>query len=858
MKQAAKPRTKKTDTVKKSQTGAKAPLRKVKKAAIGNTAMTPVATRASATASTPASAAKSVTSGAKPVATTAGSTAEHSLPAIVRQAHWIWAVDMRWDIHNCYAQFRKTFELPKVPAKAPLCITADQSYQLYINGRYVCRGPARGFQSNWPCDELDVSAWLRAGTNCIAIRAYTPGLSNFQYLNEGYAGLLVAAQWGKTRILSDSTWKGRRQTGVSRDQIMTSLQLFPQESIDLRSEDPAWLQPDYDDSHWTDKVVSVVWNNMPWNTLEARGIPMLREEIVAEADCIGTAEGKSLPQTPLNTRNIAVNRANEGLAHKSCGGDISKPLRFAPSKEGTWRSVLIDFGKTVVGSVLLEISGAKGGEVVETFHAETIDEATLAPHFVRDSHCRMAFAHRLTCRKGKQAHDFYHTFGFRYMVLTVRDNSTPLQIRVRLRTTLYPHQISGSFSSSDAQLEAIWNTCCWTEQVCSMDAYVDTPWREQAQWWGDARVQAWNTFHMSGDERLLLRGIRQIAQMDTPTGITYGHAPTMAHNCILPDFTLIWICTLWDAWRQSGSLDAFLAQQHRIETALAYFTEWTNAKSGLLEYDPRYWLFLDWTPLQKDGQSSVYSLWLLYALDRLTELYAAAQNRTRGQATRQWATRLRTGLRKLLAPSGLLRDGILPSGKTNPHCSVHAQTLSLLTDLAPEHRETMLRKSLLPFVREQSDDPIRPSAYWVTYVYTVLGENGYGADVLAHIRRHWEPMVKHGTTWENWNPVLGNESFSHAWSAHPLFHLMQILGGVRQSAPGWKRIRYQPTFVGNHASISIPSPLGDIRSSWQRNGDHIEATLGVPVGMEAEILLPGQRVKNVGHGEHRFAINHPE
>ena len=80
--------------------------------------------------------------------------------------------------------------------------------------------------------------------------------------------------------------------------------------------------------------------------------------------------------------------------------------------------------------------------------------------------------------------------------------------------------------------------------MCSLDAFVDTPWREQAQWWGDARVQAWNVFHLNGDTQLFRRGIAQIAAQTLPNGLTYGHAPTMAHECILPDFTLIWLITL--------------------------------------------------------------------------------------------------------------------------------------------------------------------------------------------------------------------------------------------------------------------------------------------------------------------------
>ncbi len=241
------------------------------------------------------------------------------------------------------------------------------------------------------------------------------------------------------------------------------------------------------------------------------------------------------------------------------------------------------------------------------------------------------------------------------MVLTVRDNTQELQVATSLRTAMYPVEEKGSFACSNPALEKIWQACAWTERICSMDAYVDTPWREQAQWWGDARVQAWNTFHLSGDSRLLHRGIRQIGAQTTPTGITYGHAPTMAHNCILPDFTLIWMATLWDEYWQTGSLESFLAQQSTIESALAYFEEWTNPKTGLLKYDQRYWLFLDWTDIQKDGESAVYNFWLLYALDRLTTLYLAAGQRPAASRCRRWAGKVRKALLALQAKDGLDR-----------------------------------------------------------------------------------------------------------------------------------------------------------------------------------------------------------
>ncbi len=774
------------------------------------------------------------------------------LPEVLDKADWIWPTKADWDRVNRYAVFRHYFSLKAVPSKAPLLITADQSYQLYINGEYVCRGPARGFQHSWPYDLVDVSRWLKKGKNLLAVRAHNPGLSNFQYLNQGKAGLLVAAKWGQTEIFTTKDWKACSQTSIRKEMVPGSLQLFPQEVIDLRVDDTEWMSPDFDDSNWTHPLDGTCWNGMPWYGLEERGVPMLEENEIRPGRVIGQACGSNAPDV-LTTRNLSVTRFEEGLAHEPFEKDIEN-IPFKRSPKNGWRSVLIDLGKLHVGSVILDIEGARGGEMVETCHFETIDRETLCPHYKPEAHCRMAFSQRLTCRPGQNRHAFYQVFGFRYLVLTVRGNAGPLTVTPSLRTALYPLRHNGCFDSSDEQLKAIWETCAWTQRVCSLDAYVDTPHREQAQWWGDARVQAWNTFHLDGDARLFRRGIRQIAAQTTPDGVTYGHAPTIAHNCILPDFTLIWMLTLWDYYWQTGSLEPFQAHQETIRGALAYFRQWTDEKTGLLRYDKRYWLFLDWTGIRREGCSSVYNLWLLHALDRLSQMYTLTGDKKSAAACRRWAKSLRGNLSKLIDKrSGLMRDGYTEQGKIDPSTSVHAQTLALITGLCPEHEQTMLEKRLLPALRGTLKTDIQPSAYWITYIFSALAERGHAAEVLEVIRRRWTPMVAHGTTWENFDPVLAAESFSHAWSAHPLFHLMQILGGVRQSAPGWEAITCAPHFEGDHAAIRIPSPKGDLVSCWQRKGNTIEGELKLPRGVKATLTLPGHKPITVT-GRHAYKL----
>lgn len=259
----------------------------------------------------------------------------------------------------------------------------------------------------------------------------------------------------------------------------------------------------------------------------------------------------------------------------------------------------------------------------------------------------------------------------------------------------------------------------------------------------------------------------------------------------------------------------------------------TDPKTGLIRHDPRYWLFLDWTKLHKEGCPTVLSLWLLEALDKLVLLFGASGQKNEIRPVQVWSAHLRKSLLSLLGPNGLLADGYDAKGKLVRKYSIHSQTLALLTHLAPKQEKSMIEKRLLPYIRGEEVFEAMPSAYWVTYVLTELAKRGYGAEIVPFIKKHWTKMAEHGTTWETFEPSRGNESFSHAWSAHPLFHLMQILGGIRQTAPGWKAIAFDPTFIGDSLECTVPTPLGPIHSSWKRRGDTCAVELRLPKGITA-------------------------
>ncbi|MFH1707187.1 MAG: aldo/keto reductase [Planctomycetota bacterium] len=197
-------------------------------------------------------------------------------PNLLAHAAWIW-YEKYFNLINTYMQARRSFTLTRVPADAHINITADARYRLWVNGTHVMRGPARGFQVSWPYDTVDIAPFLRRGKNAIAVLVHNPGISNFQYIHEGSAGLLVWGRAGDVIVNTGPEWKVRPAPGYRPHTARLSKQLGWQEHVDMRAVDWSWLKPATSDRDWRTPTQRVS-GAMPWHSLEERGIPPLREE----------------------------------------------------------------------------------------------------------------------------------------------------------------------------------------------------------------------------------------------------------------------------------------------------------------------------------------------------------------------------------------------------------------------------------------------------------------------------------------------------------------------------------------------------------------------------------------------------
>lgn len=182
---------------------------------------------------------------------------------------------------------------------------------------------------------------------------------------------------------------------------------------------------------------------------------------------------------------------------------------------------------------------------------------------------------------------------------------------------------------------------------------------------------------------------------------------------------------------------------------------------------------------------------------------------------------------------------------------------SQLAGVLPDWHGRLAEASIAPYLRGEPTDAAEPTAYWLTYVYLAAEKLGLEREALAHLRTHWSPMLEAGGCWERFDDHVGRMSASHAWSAHPIYHLPQLVTGVSPTEPAWRRIRFKPML--DHTGISrsscrVPTPHGTINARWTRAEREAEVELNLPPGIEADVELPGTERFTAAPGQHTWTV----
>lgn len=151
---------------------------------------------------------------------------------------------------NSHILFRKKFNA-KSGEKAYIYISADDYYKLYINGRFVCQGPAPGYNFHYYYNKADITDFLNDGENTIAVHTYYQGLINRVWVSgdDRHGLILDIEQNDKIIASSDESFVYSYHSGFEQIGQFGYATQFAQRYISA-TEQSGFEKPDYDDASW--------------------------------------------------------------------------------------------------------------------------------------------------------------------------------------------------------------------------------------------------------------------------------------------------------------------------------------------------------------------------------------------------------------------------------------------------------------------------------------------------------------------------------------------------------------------------------------------------------------------------------
>ncbi|MCC6724680.1 MAG: alpha-L-rhamnosidase N-terminal domain-containing protein [Saprospiraceae bacterium] len=729
--------------------------------------------------------------------------------------------------------FRKNFELKTVPSSFVVHVSADNRYRLFVNGQPVSSGPARSDLGHWNFETVDIAKQLKPGKNSLAAIVWNAAEhAPFAQISYQTGFILQGNTEAEDLVNTDKTWRVLRNEAyrplpVDRGKLQAYHVTGDGDDVDASRYPWGWEQPDFDDSKW--KEAQPLWfagkprglgSDGNW-MLVPRSIPIFDEEKISIGKVV---------REQSETKN--------GMEASS----LSVKMFFPPK---TKTSILIDQGILVNAFPVLTTTGGKGAKITLTYAEALFDEK-------RNKGNRnewqgkqiMGIQDRFSPDGGKE-----RTFRplwfrtWRWLQIEVETGDEELTINdLHGMSYGYPLVAKADFKSSDPSHEKIWEVGWRTAQRCAGETYFDCPYYEQLSYVGDTRIQALISLYVSGDDRLVRKSIEDFDNSRIPDGLTQSRYPCNDMQ-IIPTYSMFWVSMVHDYWMLRNDT-AFV---RRFLPGIASVLAWEEshlASSGIMG-GTEWWNFVDWAwpwsdeeriggvpPGVAKGGSSILSLQFAYTLRQAADIFEFYGKLSEADHFSALADQVIKATYRQCWDTGRNMLADTPAKKT---FSQHANILAVLTDALPmEDQPELLNKVI-------GDKSItQTTLYFRFYLLEALKKHDMGKEFNTQLD-DWRTMLSMGLTTFAEEPEP-TRSDCHAWSAAPNYQFLSTVLGINPGSPGFETVRIAPVFRGlQFAEGKMPHPKGEIsvRLEWTRSG--IKATVGLPKGLDGEMVLLNER-----------------
>lgn len=783
------------------------------------------------------------------------------LAKIPWNARWIWAdISPRETFQFCY--FRKKFSLNK-KTKAKIYCTADSRYRLWLNGKYIGFGPARGKAISPYYDTHIVQ--LEKGENVVAflVQHYFKKTNLYEPVEPGLICKIESN--GKTLVFTDSTWKTKEASAY----IPISGIFFP-ECFDAKDEDQDWYMPEFDDSNWKNAVEKNQTKLAPSENLIPRPIPLIKEKVIVPSEILRIYKSQIENVSDfLDKEKISETLWYTKIVDNpiTINPDLSPPCKWQRFtlwiEPRTAICIVLDFGFETLAFIEFCLQG-HSGTVVDFSHSECLWNNRVATLWQSPS---LKQPHRILLRDGKTLYKTNQPRGFRYIVVRFfnsLDTQTELTVAsIKGYEAIYPTEEKGSFECSDRLLEEIYKVSARTVNLCMEDGYTDCPWRERSQWVGDMQVEALFNYYCFGAYELSKKAILEFTSSNTDEGWIPGVCPGSSNNN-LPTWGMRIPVIVWEYYLFTGDFETLNKAYTGVKKQMEWLLNHTD-NNGFFDLKCG-WNFVDWTSLDDRYADGCVQGWFYESLIYAEKIAKETGNSQRAKIYNKHAELLKKNIEKFYwcnekkafkkyrkdspvrptdAPEDIIGQqenflfNLLGIGsawqRKNALESITGKTKMYLPNLG-DYQSAFLPDNKGNYTGEKVIKIGSP--FWSFFALLSLCKSKKYQEVINYIRICWGLMLESGATscWEMWDR---HTSLCHGWSAAPAMILPSYALGVKPIEPGFKKFFIKPVlFDLEWARGTVPTPCGPIFVSWRKSENSLEISVEIPDGLTGILVIP--------------------
>jgi alpha-L-rhamnosidase len=758
-------------------------------------------------------------------------------------SNWISYPDDKLRDYGVY-HFRKILTINALPDSFIIHVSGDNRYKLYVNGTYICNGPARGDVNNWHYETVDIKPYLQTGKNVLAAVVWNQGeykpvaqmTTMTAFVVQGNDKNTVTPSRDEAEgikgVNTNRTWKVLKNsayTPVSTDN-MSRLQSYVVvgcgDKIDAAQYPWGWESIDYDDSAWP--------NARP----------------IGQPIPIGAGSGAKWHITP---RTIPLMEMKEQrfaqIRRGNNDSEVLKGQKPMTIPANTQVKILIDNGVETVAYPVIKTSGGKDASIrLDYAEALVDDKKQKGNRNDIEGKILRGFYDIFLPDGGNRSFSTLWIRTFRYIELTIETKDNPLIINdIYSVFSAYPFVEKATFSSNDDTLKDIWQVGWRTARLCAGETYFDCPYYEQLQYVGDTRIQALISLYMTGDDRLVRKAITDFHNSMVQEGLTQSRYPCDEKQ-IIPPFSLFWVSMVHDYWMHRRD-DAFIKQfLPAVQQVLAWYERHIDPSKNMLGGMP-WWNFVDWadewdwnpdaavggTPEGATyGHSVILTLQFAYTLKQAAPIFKYFNRNTEGIYYEKLANQIASATYQKCFDSA---KGVMADSPLKKQYSQHASVMAVLGEAIPEaQRKAVLNKILT------DKSLIQMTFYYHFYLNQALKKAGM-AELYYKNLQPWKDMLKIGLTTFAEKPEP-TRSDCHAWSASPNYDLLATVCGIMPLEAGFSKVKIQPA-MGELTDIqgSMPHPLGDIKMNLKKkNTNGVSGEVILPKGLTGVFIWQGKTI----------------